>query len=56
VNYVALDNIVQGIPNVPQSMFVSDDVLDDVQAALAELPPEVRCVFRVIVTGDFAKA
>jgi hypothetical protein len=42
VTYVALDNIVQGIPNVPQSMPVSDDVLDDVKAALTELPPEVR--------------
>lgn len=42
VNYVALDNNVQGIPNVPQSMPVSDDVLDDVKAALAELPLAVR--------------
>ncbi len=42
VTYLALDNIVQGIPHVPQSMPVSDDVLDDVKAALAELPPTVR--------------
>jgi hypothetical protein len=40
--YLALDNIVQGIPIAPQSMSVSDDVLDDVKAALAELPPTVR--------------
>jgi hypothetical protein len=42
VTYLALDNIVQGVPNTPQSMLIADDVLQDVNAALAELPPTVR--------------
>jgi hypothetical protein len=42
VTYLALDNIMQGIPNTPQSVAVSDALRDDVKAALDELPSSVK--------------
>jgi hypothetical protein len=53
VAYVVLDNITQGIENTPQSMAVSEDLLGDVRAALAELPFPVRQLLSENLVGIY---
>lgn len=53
VTYVVLDNIMAGIENTPQSMIVSDDLLGEVRAALAELPLPVRQLLSENLVGIY---
>lgn len=42
VQYLNLDNIVQGFPNRPRAAEIPEDFLKDVNDAMAELPPRVK--------------
>ena len=53
VTYLVLDNITQGIENTPRSIAVSDDLLGDVRAALAELPVTVRQLLSENLVGIY---
>ena len=53
MNYVVLDNITQGIENTPRSMAISEDLLGDVRAALAELPLPVRQLLSENLVGIY---
>lgn len=53
VTYLVLDNITQGIESTPRSLAVSDDLLGDVRAALAELPLPVRQLLSENLVGIY---
>ncbi len=42
VEYLTLDNVVNGFPELPRSAKLSEDFLADVRAAIEELPPAVK--------------
>jgi hypothetical protein len=50
VEYLNLDNILNGFPNEPRASVLSADFISDVREAIAEFPPAVRRLF----DGTFA--
>jgi hypothetical protein len=51
VEYLNLDNILNGYPSKPRAARPEADVLADVSTALAEIPPEIRALVRDRLLG-----
>lgn len=53
LRYVQLDNIAQQIPNKPREPKLSDELINDVQMAVAELPNVVKSILSSKLAGIY---